>query len=88
MWQQTTKKKHDQEVFHLNAWEFAMLWEVKLLPATAQAIERVTQRSGRASGKNNKKPFYFGFCFFFISVQYSGPRPSSVLTCRQRIRDY
>ena len=50
MWRQT-KKNDDQEVFRLNAWEFAMLWEVKLLPATAQAIERLTQRSSRASPK-------------------------------------
>ena len=73
-----TKKKNndDQEVFHLNAWEFAMLWEVKLLPATAQAIERLTQRSSRASGKIIKNLFIF---VFFIFVQCSGPRPSSVL---------
>ena len=66
MWQQTRKKQNndDQAVYYLNAWEFAMLWEVKLLPSTAEAIERLNQRSGRASGKNNKTPFCF--CFFFF----------------------
>ena len=48
-----TKKKHtdDQAVYYLNAWEFATLWEVKLLPASGEAIERLNARSTRASGK-------------------------------------
>ena len=63
MWQQTKKNNDDQAVYHLNAWEFAMLWEVKLLPATAQAIERLTQRSSRASGKIIKNLFIFDLFF-------------------------
>ena len=50
MWQQK-KNTDDQAVYYLNAWEFAMLWEVKLLPASAEAIERLNARSSRASGK-------------------------------------
>ena len=41
----------DQAVYYLNAWEFATLWEVKLLPASGEAIERLEARSSRASGK-------------------------------------
>ena len=51
-----TKKKEEkntdyQAVYYLNAWEFATLWEVKLLPASGEAIERLEARSARASGK-------------------------------------
>ena len=40
-----------QAVYYLNAWEFATLWEVNLLPASNEAIERLEARSSRASGK-------------------------------------
>ena len=43
------KNNDDQEVFHLNAWEFAMLWEVKLLPANAQATRRALQERAKAA---------------------------------------
>ena len=46
-----TKKNDYQAVYYLNAWEFATLWEVKLLPASGEAIERLEARSSRASGK-------------------------------------
>ena len=54
MWQQPPKKIKNtdyQAVYYLNAWEFATLWEVKLLPASGEAIERLNARSSRASGK-------------------------------------
>ena len=53
MWQQHQKKqKNDyQAVYYLNAWEFATLWEVNVLPASGEAIERLEARSSRASGK-------------------------------------
>ena len=51
------KKTNHQEVFYLNAWEFLTLWEIKVLPADKQAIERLTQRSFRASPK---------LCFFLF----------------------
>ena len=47
----TKKNNDDQAVYYLNAWEFATLWEVKLLPASGEAIERLNARSSRASGK-------------------------------------
>ena len=55
MWQQPKKKQLKntdyQAVYYLNAWEFATLWEVNLLPASNEAIERLEARSSRASGK-------------------------------------
>ena len=46
------KKNNDyQAVYYLNAWEFATLWEVHVLPASDEAIERLEARSSRASGK-------------------------------------
>ena len=46
------KKNTDyQAVYYLNAWEFATLWEVNVLPASGEAIERLEARSSRASGK-------------------------------------
>ena len=45
------KNTDDQAVYYLNAWEFATLWEVNLLPASNEAIERLEARSSRASGK-------------------------------------
>ena len=40
-----------QTVYYLNAWEFATLWDVHVLPASEEAIERLEARSSRASGK-------------------------------------
>ena len=41
-----------------------MLWQIKLLPANQTALERLEQRSSRASPK---KFLLFTFCFFFAS---------------------
>ena len=50
------KRKNDYEaVYYLNAWEFATLWEVQLLPASEEAIKRLEARSARASGKTDIK---------------------------------
>ena len=55
------KNTYHQAVYYLNAWEFATLWEVKLLPASGEAIKRLEARSARASGKNrHKTSFFFG----------------------------